>query len=156
MEFGKPARVRRERSEKGNRGLRLGRTKEEGGREALAHALRFLHKEYEPWCWWWELLEMVRRLCLVGVFVLVQRGSLTQLAVGTIFCAVYLFIQMQVGAGSEAGAWTQPAGVPGAARALTPNPRTCSLSLSPSCDDGLRCGHTSSGPMTCSPTPPPL
>lgn len=32
---------------------------------------------------------------LVGIFVLIQRGSLTQILGGTLFCAVYLLLQMQ-------------------------------------------------------------
>jgi hypothetical protein len=39
---------------------------------------------------------MLRRLLLVGVFVLIQRGSITQLVVGSTFCAVYLLLQMQI------------------------------------------------------------
>jgi hypothetical protein len=57
---------------------------------ALSRAVSFLYNDYKPWAFWWELLEMGRRLVLVGIFVLIERGSILQLVVGTMFCAVYL------------------------------------------------------------------
>jgi hypothetical protein len=39
---------------------------------------------------------MLRRLCLVGVFVLINRGSFMQLMIGTTFSAVFLLLKMQV------------------------------------------------------------
>ena len=50
----------------------------------------------EPWVFWWELCEMVRRLTLVGVFVVIEQGSIVQLMIGTAFSAGYMLIQMQV------------------------------------------------------------
>jgi len=38
---------------------------------------------------------MFRRLALVGIFVLIKRGSIVQLVVGVVFCAVWLLLQMQ-------------------------------------------------------------
>jgi hypothetical protein len=38
---------------------------------------------------------MARRLVLVGVMVLVSRGSVTQLVIATVLCAVYMMLQMQ-------------------------------------------------------------
>jgi hypothetical protein len=61
----------------------------------LSESIRFLYDEYEPWAFWWELLEMVRRLVLVGVMVLVSRGSVTQLVIATVLCAVYLLLQTE-------------------------------------------------------------
>jgi hypothetical protein len=37
-------------------------------------------------------MEMTRRLVLVGLFVLIERGSIVQLIVGTVFCAIYLCV----------------------------------------------------------------
>lgn len=37
---------------------------------------------------------MIRRLVLVGLFVLVARGSISQLVIGTTFCAAYMALQM--------------------------------------------------------------
>jgi hypothetical protein len=42
----------------------------------------------------WELMEMARRLFLVGVFVDIEPDTITQLMVGTIFCAIFLMIQL--------------------------------------------------------------
>ena len=42
-------------------------------------------------------MEMGRRLVLVGIFVLIERGSIMQLVIGTAFCAIYLLLKMQVG-----------------------------------------------------------
>ena len=39
---------------------------------------------------------MARRFVLVGLFVLIEQGSLVQVVVGTLFCAVFLTIQLQV------------------------------------------------------------
>jgi hypothetical protein len=39
-----------------------------------------------------QLVEMTRRLVLVGIFVLIERGSILQLVIGCLFCAVYLCV----------------------------------------------------------------
>ena len=49
----------------------------------------------EPWAFWWELCEMARRLLLVGIFVTIEQGSVTQIAVGTAFSVAYMLLQMQ-------------------------------------------------------------
>ena len=54
----------------------------------LARAIAFLHKEYTTTAFWWELMDMARKFLLVGLFVTVAPGSITQIAVGTIVCAV--------------------------------------------------------------------
>ena len=38
---------------------------------------------------------MARRLFLIGVMVLVMRGSVTQLVIATVMCAVYLLLQTE-------------------------------------------------------------
>ena len=38
---------------------------------------------------------MLRRFLLVGLFVTLAPGSITQITVGTIVCAIYLMIQLQ-------------------------------------------------------------
>jgi hypothetical protein len=47
------------------------------------------------WAFWWELCEMARRLILVGVFILIEQGSIMQIMIGTAFCAAYMLLQMQ-------------------------------------------------------------
>ena len=48
-------------------------------------------------------MEMLRKAVLVGVMVVVDRGSVTQLVVGTIFCITYLLIQLQVNPYNDLG-----------------------------------------------------
>lgn len=59
----------------------------------FSRGIAFLYRAYAPWACWWELVEMTRRLFLVGVMVLIRRGQLVQLVYGTIFCAAYLLLQ---------------------------------------------------------------
>ena len=44
--------------------------------------------------YWWELIEMLRRLVLVGVFVVIRPGTIEQLAYGTVAALVYLTVQV--------------------------------------------------------------
>ena len=45
------------------------------GRETkLSSAIAFLYREYTPAFFWWELVEMTRRLIFVGVFVTVKQA----------------------------------------------------------------------------------
>ena len=62
---------------------------------ALSASIAFLHREFEPHFYWWELVEMLRRLVLVGLFVLIERGSVTQLIYATVYCLVHLLVQLQ-------------------------------------------------------------
>lgn len=61
----------------------------------LSRALAFLHAEYKPRFFWWELFETLRRFLLVGMAVVIWPGSLTQLSVGTSVALVFLTVQMQ-------------------------------------------------------------
>ena len=61
----------------------------------LSDALRFLHEEYSVEYWFWELVEMARRLVLVGFLVPVSPGSLQQLACGVMVAVLYLLFQLQ-------------------------------------------------------------
>ena len=42
---------------------------------ALSEALGFLHRDLKPHFYWWEQMEMVRRLVLIGFLGVVQPGS---------------------------------------------------------------------------------
>ena len=66
-----------------------------GKETPLSRAIGFLHKEYEPTCFWWELMEMLRKFLLVGLFVTLMPGTIMQISIGTIVSAVYLMIQLQ-------------------------------------------------------------
>lgn len=65
----------------------------------LSRCTAFLHKEYRPVLPYifWELVEMVRRLLLVGAYVVgpFHPGSMMQLATAALTCVIYLFIQQQ-------------------------------------------------------------
>ena len=54
----------------------------------------FLHNDYTPRFFYWELLEMLRRLTLVGLFVVIEPGTVIQSFMGMIFCACYLLVQL--------------------------------------------------------------
>jgi hypothetical protein len=41
-------------------------------------------------------MEMARRFVLVGLFVVIKPGTVTQLFLGSTCCAAYLMIQLQV------------------------------------------------------------
>ena len=65
---------------------------------ALSRSLSFLHSEYEPNFFWWELMEMGRRFVLVGLLVVwpFAQGSIMQLATANLVSMVYLALQVQV------------------------------------------------------------
>jgi hypothetical protein len=62
----------------------------------LTSAITFLHAGYRPTatCFWWEIMEMLRRFLLVGLFVVMEQGSLTQLAIGTLTSLLFLVAQL--------------------------------------------------------------
>lgn len=60
----------------------------------LSRSTAFLHQEYRKELFWWELVEMLRRLLLVGLMVLLQ-GSMMQMIVGTVLAVAFLLFQVQ-------------------------------------------------------------
>lgn len=60
----------------------------------IRKAIAFLYLEYQPSCFFWELAEMLRRLLLVGVFVLIKPGSIEQLASASLVALAFLSIQL--------------------------------------------------------------
>ena len=56
-------------------------------------ATAFLHREYEPHFFWWELVEMGRRFVLVGLLILYQ-DTMMQLILGTLLAATFLLVQL--------------------------------------------------------------
>ena len=61
----------------------------------LSKAIDFLHREYEPVVFWWELVEMVRRFLLIGLFVVIEKGTITQLLLGLAVSVVHVVCQME-------------------------------------------------------------
>jgi len=61
----------------------------------LSKAIAFLHREYEESFYWWELVEMLRRFVLVGVFVVEPgQGRVEQLAYAMIVSICFLALQL--------------------------------------------------------------
>jgi len=52
--------------------------------------IRFLFKSYRPAYWYWEVLEMVRRIFMTGFLVVLVRGSLEQIIVCVVVSVVEL------------------------------------------------------------------
>jgi len=70
------------------------------GSSILSRATSFLHREYKatPSTFFWELMEMGRRVLLVGAYVTgpFHPGSMLQLALALVTCLVHLSIQQQL------------------------------------------------------------
>jgi len=66
-----------------------------GKHTPFSRAVSFLYKEYNVTTFWWELMEMLRKFLLVGIFVTLAPGSILQISVGTIVTAAYLMVQLQ-------------------------------------------------------------
>ena len=62
----------------------------------LARALSFLHSEYEPAWFWWELVEVAKKLLLTGFFTLevFRPGTITQLVGALLVSLCFLMLQM--------------------------------------------------------------
>ena len=49
-----------------------------------------LYEQYNMDCWWWEVIEMFRKLLLTGVLVMVGSGTSAQVLFGILVSLVYL------------------------------------------------------------------
>jgi hypothetical protein len=56
----------------------------------FSRSIAFVYKDYKVSTFWWELMEMMRKFLLVGIFVIFDPGTILQIAVGTIVSAAYL------------------------------------------------------------------
>ena len=63
----------------------------------MTKALAFLCKEYEPEWFWWEIVEVAKKMLLVGFFALepFHPGTITQLVVALLVCLTFMMLQMQ-------------------------------------------------------------
>lgn len=65
-----------------------------GAQTPLSTAIRYLHGHYERRVFYWELIELLRRLVLVGILLIAPgQGTIEQLAIGTLVAVVYLGVQ---------------------------------------------------------------
>ena len=59
----------------------------------LSEALTFLHRDYEPQYYYWEVVELGRKLFLVGFAAQIRKGSLLQIFVASCVCLVYFMFK---------------------------------------------------------------
>jgi len=61
--------------------------------EKLAHArMGVLYTAYHTQTWWFELVDLLRKLLLTGLIVFVGTGSAAQVAVGTFICTLMAYV----------------------------------------------------------------
>ena len=63
--------------------------------ESIAH-LKFLWGSYESRYYWWEVVEMARKLVLTGLLVIFLEGSVLQLCTGLVVTVVSLVIYANI------------------------------------------------------------
>jgi len=59
---------------------------------ALSNALAFLHRDFEPSAYYWEIVEGFKKLFLVGFAMIIMKDKLEQLAVALIFILIYMLL----------------------------------------------------------------
>ena len=68
-----------------------------GRRTRMSHAFRFVFQEYKPIVFWWEILEIIRRLFLAGfVLGIPEEHSLMRLVAGQLASLLYACLLMLV------------------------------------------------------------
>ena len=58
----------------------------------LSTALAFLHRDMEPRFYYWELVEVWRKLFLIGFAMIIAKGSVYQLCVALGFSLIYMLV----------------------------------------------------------------
>jgi len=61
----------------------------------FSRSVAFLYKGYKVPVFWWELMEMMRKFLLIGLFVTLEPGTILQIAIGTIVSAAYIMMQLK-------------------------------------------------------------
>jgi len=61
----------------------------------FSRSVAFLYEGYNVPTFWWELMEMLRKFLLIGLFVTVEPGTILQIALGTVVSAAYVMIQLK-------------------------------------------------------------
>ena len=60
---------------------------------ALTRATAFLHREYEQNWYWWEAVELARKLVLTGFVLLIpEKNAFLRLVVATLICSCYAVV----------------------------------------------------------------
>jgi hypothetical protein len=55
----------------------------------FSRSVAFLYKGYTVSAFWWELMEMLRKFLLIGLFVTLEPGTILQITIGTVISAAY-------------------------------------------------------------------
>ena len=55
--------------------------------------LSFIYAMYSPDCWYWELVEMMRKLILTSIIMLIENKSLSQIIAGLIVTGIFIVAQ---------------------------------------------------------------
>jgi hypothetical protein len=66
------------------------------GDEAATGMFNFLIGDYKPEFWYWEVVELLRKLMLSGILSLVGRGSIAQATLGTTITFVFFALHLRV------------------------------------------------------------
>jgi len=61
----------------------------------FSRSVSFLYACYRVPAFWWELMEMLRKFLLIGLFVTVEPGTILQIFIGTVVSGAYFMIQMK-------------------------------------------------------------
>jgi hypothetical protein len=56
----------------------------------FSRSVAFLYKGYKASTFWWELMEMMRKFLLIGLFVTFEPGNILQVTMGTVVSAAYI------------------------------------------------------------------
>ena len=59
----------------------------------LSTALAFLYRDFTAGFFWWEFVDVTKKLCLVGFFFMLHRGHLVQLIAATCLALILLLAQ---------------------------------------------------------------
>jgi len=62
------------------------------GASASFLALKFLYHDYRPEFYWWEAVEIVRKLLLTGALVQFQKGSLIQIVIAMVIIVLHMLM----------------------------------------------------------------
>ena len=61
----------------------------------MSHAIDFLHRPYKPQFWYFEMIEIARKLTLVGFAIVVKPGTLIQLIFALMVAISIIAIEVQ-------------------------------------------------------------
>jgi hypothetical protein len=63
-----------------------------GHQPSSNEALKFLYSDYKPRFWWWESIEIARKLVLTGALVQFEKGSLVQLVLAMVIIILHMLV----------------------------------------------------------------